>query len=316
MPTYVTKVELAAARDAIRREISAAKLTGPQGPKGDPGPAGPEGPQGVPGPQGPKGDAAPPPSPPSPPATAEPPVSAPTYPPRAAEFAWTKVSDFPENLSFPGRAKMVLDPAGSGREVISLTTANTDVGNPTTNPRCQLGTKRVFKEESPFALRTRLWFPADFPFYGWMTLIGMWAPPFGSDGAPFHFMTWDGKTLRVERNRNHGDDTPLWMPLSRGVWVDVLWAGFLSKDPSRGYGEVDLNGVPQTFSNGQRRLYMATIDDSNQGNPGDPLGATQNARLAVYYKVKAVASGAPQPPPVTVLFDGLYAGTTRASVGG
>lgn len=235
----------------------------------------------------------------------EPPIS--TYPPVKPDIgSWSKISDFPEKLVFPGRAIEVADPAGSGRKVVSLTAANTDTGNPTPNPRAQLGTAYLLKPESEFWLRTRLWFPDNFPTFSgtWMTLVSMWAPPYGGDGAPFHFMTWDGQTLRVERNSNHGDDTPLWIPITRGKWMDLLWHGYLSKDSSKGFGEVWLNGEPQTFKTGGTRLQMVTIDNTNSGG-------NQNVRLEVYYKL----NGIPNRQPITVLFDGLHIGTTKASVG-
>lgn len=58
MPSYVTRAELAAAREAIRREIaSAVKIPGP------PGPPGPEGPPGPPGPPGKDAETPPDPAP-------------------------------------------------------------------------------------------------------------------------------------------------------------------------------------------------------------------------------------------------------------
>jgi hypothetical protein len=54
-PTYVTRQELAAAREAVRKEIAAAKPAGPQGPAGPSGPKGDTGAQGPTGPAGPQG---------------------------------------------------------------------------------------------------------------------------------------------------------------------------------------------------------------------------------------------------------------------
>ncbi|HUB99111.1 MAG TPA: heparin lyase I family protein [Solirubrobacterales bacterium] len=243
--------------------------------------------------------------PPAPQPTPPPPAPAPTYPPAAPNIgAFRTIYDFPERLlASSSRAQMVPDPAGSDRSVISLTCLNGDTGNPTPNPRAQLGTAYILKPESTYWGRTRIFFPKDFPtFRTWMTLVSIWAPPYGGDGAPFHFMSWNGTNLEVERNSNSHDDTPLAMPITRGQWMDLLWCERLSK--TDGFVEVWVDGKQQTFENGQARLAYPTIDNTNSGG-------NQNLRLEVYY----AHNGIPNGQPVTVLFDGLYVGTSRESVG-
>lgn len=256
----------------------------------------------------------PPPAPAPEPAPAPQPPPAPTYPPAAPDIAaYRTITDFSERLlKQPSRAAMIADPAGSGRDVISLTCLNEDTGV-TSNPRAQLGGKYILEPETEFWLHTRIYFPEDFPtFDNWMSLCGVWGPPFGLDGGPFHLQTWDGRTLNAERNSTYHDDLPLKMPIVRGQWTDILWHEYLSQDPTKGFVELWRDGTPQTFieapGNPTQRLYMKTIDASNSGEPGN---VNQSARISVYYAKDSM----PERRPVTVLFDGVYLGTTRESVG-
>lgn len=111
-------------------------------------------------------------------------------------------------------------------------------------------------------------------YSGWATFIPTGYPSIAASG--WHvFMQWFNApysgsppvgigiqegTQRFELNRNvDGNYGVIWTaPSIRGEWVDFVVRRKVSKDASEGFVELWLNGVKQTFTNGQQRYVMRT----------------------------------------------------------
>jgi len=219
------------------------------------------------------------------------PAPEPTPEPKPDIFTGKKISDFPVVIqAAPGRIRELSDPLGSGKTVLGLTVADSDIapaGNePTNNPRSQLQSPTVVKPGMEFYVGTSILFPSDFPSWGgWMTLLSVYGPPFGGSG-PFHLASY-GKTIDWEE---------FWQgpPLARGRWIPLLMHGLFDYN---GWGEVEIDGKASPRINTAIR----------KGGVND--GGNNDVRVAQYRQKGTI------PGTATLYFDGLRIGTTRASVG-
>jgi hypothetical protein len=103
----------------------------------------------------------------------------------------------------------------------------------------------------------------------------------------------DGKLTLLNRQPGGKEYYPWSMPLSANTWVGIVVGIHTSDALTGGWVEVYINGVQQTFSNGQKRWACRTMDDTN-----DPKWGVYGATGAA----------------VTNDVDGLKVGTTYADV--
>jgi hypothetical protein len=97
---------------------------------------------------------------------------------------------------------------------------------------------------------------------GWVALMQMHGYGVSGQGAPLVLRAVNGDgNLYMQANAN-GVDTNFWStPFKSNVWQGFVAHVFLSTNPAVGYVELWLNGVPQTFNNGQTRWYTPTWDN-------------------------------------------------------
>ena len=97
---------------------------------------------------------------------------------------------------------------------------------------------------------------------GWVALMQMHGYGVTGQGAPLVLRAVNGDgNIYLQANAN-GVDTNFWhMPFRQNVWQGFVAHVFLSTNPSVGYVEFWVNGVPQVFNNGQTRWYTPTWDN-------------------------------------------------------
>jgi hypothetical protein len=196
------------------------------------------------------------------------------------------------NEIHPRRISVVNDPVlGALRRVLKFTVYQSDTG-PTENPRAQLETAYNFNAGQDRYFGTSYYFPAGFPTSlpngGWITVGSQaYGPPYnGAEPVSLRVQNavdGSGAELRWQRNATYNWDIPWRGPKIadiRGRWIDVVQRIKLSQDPSVGFVELWMNtgaGWVRQKLNGQDRLYMKTMDASNNGG-------ANNSRLALYYR--------------------------------
>jgi hypothetical protein len=109
-------------------------------------------------------------------------------------------------------------------------------------------------------------FPASIPSGSWISIgqIGF-GPPW--DIPPLHF-SYTGSSINLVHHQNGQYNTVASIPTQRGQWQDVVAHVRFSKSTSVGFVELWVNGQPVTMSNGSRRQYMNTINQTNASGCG------------------------------------------------
>jgi hypothetical protein len=192
-------------------------------------------------------------------------------------FYGDEIGDFAMNQSAPGAVSEVADPAGSGRSVLQMSVANSDVApvTPTSDPRAQLLSPSIIENGDEFWWSGKFFLPSDFPSSvpGWLTVMeGPYGAPF--DGTPPWHIEVNGSEIQWTRNDTYGYDIPWQMPLVRNQWVEVMVHERFAAD---GWVEMWVDGQQITFFDGgaynpdnespTTRLAMATRDHSNDDGP-------------------------------------------------
>ena len=200
------------------------------------------------------------------------------------------------------RITLAAAPFGRGRFATKLTAFDTDT-EITENPRAQL-------------MSAAQHFPGQDQFIGWSTYFPADFPAIQGPGAFFVFFQFHGKPwsgspplgwavatdgrIELRRNQQYGYDRVWSTPLVKARWVSFVARVKWSKDESEGFVELWVDGVPQTFSNGQRRLSTQTVmDDQNGGLMTIPTN----------YRRKGIVPGS-----VTIYQDEVKLGTTYDAV--
>lgn len=211
----------------------------------------------------------------------------------------------------PERVTEVSDPLGSGETVFSLKVKDEDVYpvTPTENPRAQMLGPDDIEQGDEHWLRTKFLVPSGFPSIpGWLTLVGVYGPPYGGPGP--WVLEVENEELMLHRNGNNGWDQPWVVPLERGKWTTVLVHERFD-EAGKGWIELWINGKritffkPATSYNPNKHaetnhLVMATMDASNNGG-------ANSARISQYRKKGMFETG-------TVYFGPLRIGAERADV--
>jgi len=99
---------------------------------------------------------------------------------------------------------------------------------------------------------------------GWVAVWQMHGYGVTGQGAPLVLRAVNGDGNLYMQNNANGVDTNFWhMPFKTGVWQGFVVHVLLSTNHSVGFVELWVNGVPQTFNNGQTRWYGPTWDDAD-----------------------------------------------------
>ncbi|HXF09983.1 MAG TPA: heparin lyase I family protein, partial [Desulfuromonadaceae bacterium] len=97
---------------------------------------------------------------------------------------------------------------------------------------------------------------------GWCALFQMHGYGVSGQGAPITLRCQDGDGNIYLQNAANGVDTNFWhMPFKLNTWQGFVVHVFLSTNKSQGYIELWVNGVKQTFNNGQQRWNGPTWDN-------------------------------------------------------
>jgi hypothetical protein len=141
---------------------------------------------------------------------------------------------------------------------------------------------------------------------GWVALFQMHGYGVTGQGAPLVLRCVNGDgNIYLQANAN-GVDTNFWhMPFHTNLWQGFVLHVLLSTNPAVGYAELWVNGVQQTFNNGQTRWYSPTWDNVD--------GLWQDS----YNKLKwgCYRSGAMDGKgPATAYMSGAKVGSTYADV--
>jgi len=174
---------------------------------------------------------------------------------------------------------------GATRKVAKFTVYDGDVGL-TDNPRAQIESPSVLRNGGEYWVGWSTMLPNDFPSAlpsgGWITMQSIYGPPYNGAGPIATRIGNNAGKAMINWNRNgtYGYDYPWWTGLNKGRWTDFVWHVKLSTDASVGFVEIYQNtgaGWQQQLLKGQKRLYMKTLDSSNNGG-------SNNFRLNNYRK--------------------------------
>lgn len=135
------------------------------------------------------------------------------------------------------------------------------------------------------------------PSPGWMNLGQFgYGPPWGY--PPLHFNNDDNGFRMSVYNQYNTRLT--YVPFSRDAWTDIVLHERFSKNPSIGFVEIWVNGVPLTMANGSTRYYTNTLRDDATGCGS--LDIQQYRKAGMW------------PSPLTVWFDEVKVGASYADV--
>jgi hypothetical protein len=171
------------------------------------------------------------------------------------------------------------------------------------NPRAQLSSRPLHFPGQEHYIGWSTYFPADFPairgegaFFVFFYFNG---EPF-SGSPPIGFNVDGDGRIALHRNQQYGFDRLWSMPLPRGRWIDFVAHVKWSKSASDGFVELWVDGVPQSLTNGQRRVHMQTVmSDQDAGLK----------TIVTNYRRQGTIPGA-----VTVYHDEVKVGTSYDSV--
>lgn len=226
-------------------------------------------------------------------------------------FSASRISEFNGNQSAPGAVTEVPDPAGGNRNVIKMTTDESDVApiTPTDDPRSQLLSPEMIEEGDELWWHTSFYLPKDFPSWvpGWVSIIeGPYGKPFY--GPPPFSISADEDEIRFQRNDTYDNDIPWQQKRVTGQWVDVLVHFRFARD---GWVELWIDGQQVTFFDQDRhnpleiapttRLEYKLMDYCNDKGP--------NFLVLQNYRERGMFDS------TTVYHGPTMLGTTRASVG-
>lgn len=205
-------------------------------------------------------------------------------------------SDFDAAWPADGTGMTIVDDPilGSTRKVIKMVCLDSYVSpmTPTENPRLQLEGPGIINNGDEFWTGMSVLIPTDKNLYpvlpadGWLGFQGIWGAPY-QGSSPWRWLTLpmnDGTSenrMTIDRNATYNWDKPWQMrPVLRGRWIDMVWHGVHSNSTvvapdgsMEGFYEIyvnigDGNGlVQQTLNNGQKRIYMQTRADGQNGGP-------------------------------------------------
>jgi PKD repeat protein len=190
----------------------------------------------------------------------------------------------------------------SGSYALRFHVLNSDVSpcTPTSNPRAQILGSNLAPGDDRWET-FQAYFPASFPnMSSWFLFQEDYGAPYnGSPPLGFGVHTVNGvQQMDLSRGAQYNYDTIWKMPLTKGHWYTFLVHKRFAKDSS-GFVELWVDGQPQTFSNGQTRMYTQTMHSDATGSYQFYLNS---------YRAINTASV------VDTFFDGARIGTTRADV--
>lgn len=164
----------------------------------------------------------------------------------------------------PGAISVVGSPAAPGARAVALSVSDNDTESAcpnhvfTPNPAAGLIGPSMFHDGDDAYIGFSTLFPTGFPFIPhWFQFAEIYGKPYG--GSPPLGLDVVGNRFGLWRDATHGYDNPWSVPLQTNAWQDLVLHVKFSADPTVGFVEIWLNGVQQTFGNGQQRLYMATL---------------------------------------------------------
>jgi hypothetical protein len=169
------------------------------------------------------------------------------------------------------------------------------------NPRAQLNSAPMHREGDERYIGWSTYFPSDFPSIpsgAWFVFFQFHGEPYNGSPRLGFGVSPDGR-IELRRDAVYNYDRVWSQPQQRGRWTDFTVRVKWSKDPSVGFVELWVDGARQTFSNGQTRLAMATIQSDQTG--------VEN--IATNYRKRGAIPGE-----VTLLHDAVKVGTSYATV--
>ena len=192
----------------------------------------------------------------------------------------------------------------SGSYALRLHVYNSDVSpcTPTDNPRAQIASSTLLSAGRTYWERFQVYFPSTWPSTSsWQLFQEDYGSPWsGSPPLGFGVHTVNGvDTMDLNRGANHNYDRIWRKPLTRGHWYTFLVHKSMSASDSRGYVELWVDGVRQSFAGGATRFHTNTLASDHTGAYQFYLNdyrAANSARVS------------------DIFFDGAKIGTTLADV--
>jgi hypothetical protein len=210
--------------------------------------------------------------------------------------AWEQV-----HRATPSRLALVDAPGRDGGRAARFRAADGDVAprTPTENPRAQLNSRLEFTAGQDVHVSWSTYFPAGFPrrIAPWFVFFQFHGEPY--DGSPRIALGVKDGRVGLERDERYRFDRPWTGPLRTGGWTDYVLRVKWSEDPRVGFVELWVDGRPQRFANGRRRLAMATMK----------RGQSRVEVIPTNYRRRGSVPGA-----VTVFHDDIAVGPSYASV--
>lgn len=187
----------------------------------------------------------------------------------SSDFETGDLGEWSSVQACPGGVTVVTSPVRSGHHAARFSVADDDTNAkcaavPTDNPRAQLvGPFGLFKPGDDVYVGFSTFFPSDFPTIpanGWLMFHEDYGPPF--NGSPTMELDVFGDRLGMWSEQN-GVEKQIWLAsdaIHKGTaWEDIVLHILWSTDPTVGFVEIWLDGVQQTFQDGQQREHLATF---------------------------------------------------------
>jgi hypothetical protein len=194
------------------------------------------------------------------------------------------------------RLKTVTSPVREGGYAARFTARDGDPGN-----RAQLNGPGIHRQGDEQYIGWSTYFPREFPAIpsgAWFVFFQFHGSPWSGSPRLGFGVAADGR-IELRRDDVYGYDRVWSQRLARGRWIDFTARVKWSKDPSVGFVELWVDGAPQRFAGGQKRLRMATVQSDQTAV--EPIATNYRKRGAI----KA---------PVTLLHDAVKVGTTYGAV--
>jgi Polysaccharide lyase len=160
--------------------------------------------------------------------------------------------------------RVVPSPLSAGTFAARITVGNGDTHDscrklqPGPSPSAFLISPPIFRAGNERYISFSTLFPAGFPrITNWFQIAELYGPPYG--GSPPIGIYVSGRSLVLGRDVTHHYDTPWRSRIRQGSWEHLVLEVKFSADPRIGFVKLWLNGIPQTFAGGRRRLAMGTL---------------------------------------------------------
>jgi hypothetical protein len=199
-----------------------------------------------------------------------------TTPIWAGDLTTGNLSQYPINAGCVNAASVVTTPTPPGYRYAEKLAVADGCAGAGGDPRFDSISPNLFANGDDAYIGFSTYFPSGFPLTGtdwtccqnWLQFAEIYGAPY--NGSPSIGLYARDSKLAFGRDATHNNDTPWTAPFTTNTWYSITLHVKFSTDPSVGFVELWLNGVPQKFTNGSTRLYYDTLVPNVNWNGSTP----------------------------------------------